>query len=324
MRESDPGRLPGGRPERSRKDAMRIRLTGLFAVAACTALIAGCSSSSSPTASTSTSASATASRGSGKVEILYAGSLVNVMEKTIGPAFSSATGYTYEGEGAGASELASEIKAKTVRGDVFISASPKVDATLEGAANGDWVSWYATFGSSDLVLAYNPKSKFASALQTEPWYKVLTEPGIKIGRTDPTEDPKGELTVAALKQAQTTFDDPTLEAKVEANSQVFPEEDLVGRLESGQLDAGFFYTVEATAADLHTVSLNLPTEKATFTVTVLKGGANEAGGIAFVNYLLGSAGRSELTAAGMALTPTATLTGAGADVPSQLQPLFNG
>lgn len=302
---------------------MRLRVTGLTIAAACLALVAGCSSSS-PSGSGSASASPSIGHGTGKVSILYAGSLVNVMEKSVGPAFASATGYTYEGQGAGASALANEIKAKTVRGDVFISASPKVDATLEGSANGDWVDWYSTFGTSALVLAYNPQSKFASDFKTQPWYKVLAEPGIKIGRTDPVLDPKGQLTVAALTQAQTTFNDPTLLSTVEAGSQVFPEEELVGRLQSGQLDAGFFYTVEATAADLHTVSLQLPTEKATFTVTVLNKGANTAGGIAFVQYLLGAQGRAKLAAAGMTLTPAATLSGPSADVPSQLRSLVGG
>lgn len=302
---------------------MRLRLTAVMIGAACLALVAGCSSSS-PASSPSASASSSIGHGTGKVSVLYAGSLVNVMEKSVGPAFSSATGYTYEGQGAGASALANEIKAKTVRGDVFISASPKVDGTLEGAANGDWVSWYATFGTSPLVLAYNPNSSFAADFQTQPWYKVLAEPEIKIGRTDPVLDPKGQLTVAALTQAQTTFNDPNLLSTVEANSQVFPEEELVGRLQSGQLDAGFFYSVEATAANLHTKSLNLPTEEATYTVTVLNKGADSAGGIAFVQYLLSAAGRAKLKTAGMTLTPAAKLSGPSADVPAQLRSLAGG
>ena len=45
---------------------------------------------------------------------------------------------------------------------MFVSASPAVNATLEGAANGNWVSWYATFATTPLVLGYNPTSKFAA------------------------------------------------------------------------------------------------------------------------------------------------------------------
>jgi len=289
------------------------------AIAAVAVLVAGCSSSSTSTSTTSSSA-----RGSGKVQVLYAGSLVNAMEKTVGPAFSSATGYTYQGRGAGAVQLANQIKAKTLRGDVFISASPGPDKALEGTANGDWVSWYSTIGTSALVLAYNPNSKFADDLKSKPWTQVLTEPGIRLGRTDPKLDPKGQLTVAALDQAAKNASDPSLASTVENAAQVFPEEELVGRLQSGQLDAGFFYTLEASVTKLPTVGLNLPDAHATYTVTVLNNGSNAAGGIAFVTYLLSPQGRDQLTAAGMSLTPKPTLAGPSSAVPADLRELVGG
>ena len=138
--------------------------------------------------------------GSGPVNVLYAGSLVNLMQKQVGPAFQQATGYSVTGFSAGSKDLAAEIKGKVHQGDVFISASPKVNATLEGAANGDWVSWYGTFATSALVIGYNPKSKFANDLKTMPWYKAITEPGLKLGFTDPATDPKGVLAVQAMTE----------------------------------------------------------------------------------------------------------------------------
>ena len=84
---------------------------------------------------------------------------------------------------------------------MFVSAAAAADSSLEGAANGDWVSWYSTFAASPLMLGYNPKSSFGKQLaRGTPWYKVLTEPGILVGRTDPKLDPKGVLTVEAVEQ----------------------------------------------------------------------------------------------------------------------------
>jgi hypothetical protein len=76
------------------------------------------------------------------VNVLYAGSLVNLMEHSLGPRFDQATGSTFQGFSAGSTELAMQIKGKAgpAEGDVFISASPAVNADLEGAANGNWVS----------------------------------------------------------------------------------------------------------------------------------------------------------------------------------------
>ena len=72
--------------------------------------------------------------------MLYAGSLVNLITKQVGPAFQTASGYSVTGAGAGSTALVTDIKGKVYKGDVFISASPKATATLMGSANGNWVS----------------------------------------------------------------------------------------------------------------------------------------------------------------------------------------
>src|SRR5262249_41760076 len=99
-------------------------------------------------------------RASGTVSVLYAGSLVDVMEQGIGPAFAKATGYGYQGFGAGSKAVAAQIKGKLRKGDVFISAAPSVNRTLMGASNGDWVDWYGAFATSPLVIGYSPSSRF--------------------------------------------------------------------------------------------------------------------------------------------------------------------
>ena len=242
----------------------------------------------------------TAARSSGTVRVLYAASLEEVMSNSIAPAFHRATGYTLAGYPAGSKELASDIKGKVRQGDVFISASPKVDATLAGRKNGNWVSWYAPFASTKLVLGYNTSSSFAGALRTKPWYQVITESGFRLGFTDPTLDPKGVLAVAALDAAATKYNEPALTQLATDQSDLFPEEDLVGRLQSGQLDAGFFYTVEASAAKIPTVSLGSIDETATYTITALNNAPNTAGGEAFVKFLLSSQGQRLLKKVGLA------------------------
>jgi molybdate/tungstate transport system substrate-binding protein len=241
------------------------------------------------------------------------------MQKQVGPAFQSATGYTVNGFSAGSKDLATEIKGKVHQGDVFISASPKVNATLEGPSNGNWVSWYATFATSALVLGYNPNSKFASDIKSKPWYDVLTEPGIKVGFTDPATDPKGELAAEAMNSAASK--NPALKKLVSDKSDVFPEETLVGRLQAGQLDVAFFYTSEAKAANIPTVPLTGEDLKATYTITVLNRAPHQAGAEAFVSYLLGPKGQAMLQQDAFTLVTPPKVTGSG--VPSSLQSLFS-
>jgi molybdate/tungstate transport system substrate-binding protein len=290
----------------------RLRMLGVLATTV--ALVAGCGGSGG----NKTGGQAATGGGHGAVQVLHCGSLQNMMEHDLGPKFSSATGYEYRGIGAGSTELANQIKSKVRQADIFISASPKVNTSLEGAANGDWVSWYATFASTPLMIAYNPHSKFAAELKAKPWYQVISEPGFRLGRTDPKLDPKGELAVQALQQASQIYNNPGLASAVEKSSQVFPEQDLDGRLEAGQLDAGFFYKNEAVEQHLPTVNLGAVKLSANFTVTVLRHAPNPAGATAFVQYLLGSQGKASLTAHGVTV-PSPTVSGDTGAVPAPLR-----
>ncbi len=261
----------------------------------------------------------------GPVNVLYAGSLVNLMEHGIGPAFNKATGNTFQGFAGGSGLLANQIKGKLRHGDVFVSASPKVNASLKGSANGNWVSWYIGFAQSPLVIGYNPNSRFAADFKSKPWYQVLTEPGIRIGRTDPKLDPKGALTLELLKHAETRYNMPGLSQKVlgaaENPAQVLPEETLVGRLQSGQLDVGFFYSTETSDAKIPAIALPADvTPRASYTVTILRDAPNPAGAEQFLAFLLGPEGQNLMKQHGLAVQKP-TLTGDASGVPAKVRAL---
>jgi molybdate/tungstate transport system substrate-binding protein len=285
-----------------------IRRRILRIVSACACALVACAASSSWAA--------------GQVDVLYAGSLVNLMEHGIGPAIQQANGDTFRGYAAGSNGLANEIKGNLRRGDVFISAVPKVNASLMGASNGNWVSWYVTFAESPLVIGYNASSRFAADFKSKPWYQVLSEPGIKIGRTDPKLDPKGALSLTLMQRAEEFYHVPGLAQRVlgapDNPSQVLPEPTLVGRLQSGELDAGFFYSTETSTGRIPAVSP--PAEiapKAEYTVTILRDPPNPAAADRFVVFLLGPKGRAVLKAHGLALR-TPELAGAANDAPADV------
>lgn len=302
------GRLVSGRRWPNRVPFGTLALLSLI-VTACDGSAGSGSAPPSPTSS------------KGSVSVLYAGSLVNLMEHDIGPAFVTASGYGYEGYGSGSTELVALIKGGVRYGDVFISASPTANQGLQGSANRNLVSWYVTFAEAPLVIGYNSNSQFASDFRSKPWYQVITEPSIRIGRTDPALDPKGKLTVDALTQAASTLSMPSLTAALPTSS-VFPEETLVGRLESGQLDAGFFYSNEAREQDIPTVPLTPVALSATYTVTVLNNAQRPAAGVAFVAYLLSPTGLATLTRHGITVLQP-SLTGDSSQVPPSLRSLVS-
>jgi molybdate/tungstate transport system substrate-binding protein len=301
---------------RARLTAAGLAFLGL-AAAGCSSSSSSSSSSTSAPASASTSAAAAAT-GSGTVNVLYAGSLVNLMQKQIGPGFQQKTGYSVTGESAGSTALVTDIKGGVYKGDVFISASPTATKTLVGTSNGSWVTYYISFATSNVVLGYNPNSKFAADLKSKPWYEAITEPGLRLGFTDPATDPKGKLVEEALSDTAKARNLPALTAIENDKSDVFPEETLVARLQSGQLDAAFFYTAEAVPASIPTVPLTGEEDlKATYTVSTLKGAPNQAGAEAFVLYLLGADGQAALKQDGFGLISPPKVTGTG--VPSAVQ-----
>ena len=271
--------------------------------------------------STACGASAGGSDGGG-VEVLYAGSLVSLMQNQLGPGVKAATGHSVIGFSGGSTALATQIRGKVHAADVFISASPDVNASLQGSANGGWASWYATFATSDLVLGYNPKSMFGDELKSKPWYQVITEPGFRLGSTDPATDPKGKLAQQALTETAARQHDPALAKLAGEQATIYPEETLVGRLQSGQLDAGFFYTSEASAAKIPTVPLTGEDLKATYTVTILNRAPHEKAAVAFVAYLLGGRGRALLEADGFTLIKPPDVSGNG--VPKSLHAVLPG
>jgi molybdate/tungstate transport system substrate-binding protein len=261
------------------------------------------------------------------VNVLYAGSLVNLMERSAGPAFEQKSGDRFQGYAGGSNKVANEIKSKLRRGDVFISANPKVDDQLMGQANGDWVQWYIAFAESPLVIGYNPSSRFVDDLKNKSWYEVLAEPGLKLGRTDPKLDPKGALTIELLKRAEVFYSKPGLSQQIigapDNQAQILPEETLVGRLQSGQLDVGFFYSTETSAAKIP--AIKLPDEvapKARYTVTILRDAPNPDGGERFVSFLLGSQGRDLLKQHGLEILKP-DLSGNAQAVPTAIRSIVD-
>jgi len=262
----------------------------------------------------------------GGVNVLYAGSLVDLMENHIGPAFERASGDRFRGYAGGSKLLANEIRGRLRRADVFVSAAPRVNRRLMGRRHGGWVRWYITFAQSPLVIGYNPSSRFAAAFKTRPWYRVLQAKGLRLGRTDPKLDPKGALTVQLLRRAQKYYRIPGLARRVlgtpENPAQVLPEESLVGRLQSGQLDAGIFYSTETSEA--HIPAIRLPpaiTPKAVYTITIVRNAPDRRAAEAFVTFVLGRRGRRLMREHGLALRAL-TVAGEARSMPAGIRTLL--
>ena len=243
---------------------------------ACTGLAAaGCSSSSSSSASTSASSSPAASSGSsapkasGTASAAYASSLTFLNEKVAGPAFKTATGYGYSGFGASSGDLETDIASGEIHPNVFESVGGDNITPLEPK----FTNWYVQYAGTSMVVAYNPKSKYASQFKAiadgskplQDLFTLLETPGLKLGRTDPNIDPQGRDFIYMLELAQMYYHLPSdTAAKIlgtsdfgsASSSQIFAESSLDSPLESGQLDEASAFVTQAI--ELHLDYIPLP------------------------------------------------------------------
>lgn len=292
------------------------------------------------------------SKPSGTVQVLYAGSLGAVLEKTVGPEFEKDSGLTYQGEGQGSLGAAKMISDGLRSPDVFISADAAVNDKVLMTPAKKMTDWYVTFASSAMVLGYNPNSKFKAIFEQVqagklPWYEALKTPGLKIGRTDPNLDPKGYRTLFLFHLAESFYhrnDLSTVLGDPANPTQIYPEPELLIRMESGQIDAGFFYRHEVVAHKVPFIELpkeinqsdpslaalykqqKFTTDKSVtitaspivLTVTIPHTAKNVPGADAFVRFLLADKGRNLIEQYG--LLPSAILVSGDK---SKFPPIFS-
>jgi len=254
-------------------------IVGALAVA-----LAGCGSSSSSSASSAASSGAASASSSGTASASSSGTT-----SASGPAAggSSDAGKTLIVFGAGtlANPWAQEFAA-------FRRLHPGVTIHSQFGASGDriraitqlhepadvlgsadyslipslmfphYASWYIGFVSNQITFAYTPHSKGAAQLTASNWYRVLAEPGVRIGRSNPAADPSGYQILQMLKLAQRYYHDPTLSASVLRNSPASSvaetETSLLAALQSGQIDYLAIY--RSDALQNHLLYIHLPAQ----------------------------------------------------------------
>jgi len=199
---------------------------------------------------------AVALRGQVPLEVAYAGSMTSVMEGPIKRAAAAELGFDLQGRAQGASGLAQLIAGGSIRPDVFISitASP-IDTVLKAGKIREAVP----IARTEMVIAYSPKSRFAAQFASKPWWRVLQEPGVRFGRTDPVTDPQGRNIIFVVQLAAAYCHQPDLARRIvgpDVNpQQIFTEPSIQARLQSGELDAASAYKVQPVAFGLPYISL---------------------------------------------------------------------
>jgi molybdate/tungstate transport system substrate-binding protein len=208
-----------------------------------------------------------AARGTATVD--YAGSLTGLVQTTLQPAFEQQTGDSFVGKGAGSTLIAQGILDGELSPGVFISIGKKAITSL-------WPSrshFVLTLATDPLVVAYSPKSRYASQLDAirsgakplSALFRLMETPGFRLGRTDPTQDPQGAFFILmfelATKELHLPVRTPERILGVSATdpvgntTQVVDEDSLATDIASGSVDAGSDFLTEARQFHLDYITL---------------------------------------------------------------------
>lgn len=195
------------------------------------------------------------------LRVAYAGSMGVVMDNAAGPMFASDHHATYQGIGQGSYALARLLAAHQMQADVFVSITPGPIQVLKQAG---LVKSAVPVASTQMVVTYSPRSRFATdfaaaARGEKKWYEVLSQRGLRLGRTDPAVDPQGANILLTLQLAQEYYHRPdllkTIAGATQNPTQIFTEPSLMSRLEAGQIDAAIGYLSAAQSHHLPTIAL---------------------------------------------------------------------
>ena len=199
--------------------------------------------------------------GATPLDVAYAGSMGSMMEGPVKAAVARSLNLEFRGRAQGASALAQLIVGGNIRPDVFVSVTPGPALTVLRAGKAAAAQPIA---HTEMVIAYSPKSRFASRLEAaargkEDLWKVLLEPGLRFGRTDPVTDPQGRNMIFTIMLAAKVLNKPDLVEKLLGptinGKQIFTEPTVMARLQSGELDAASAYKIQPGPFHLPYVAL---------------------------------------------------------------------
>ncbi len=325
---------------------VRILCRGRLAAAACliVTVAAACSSSSS---SAPGGASSEASGAHGTLVVFGAGTLANPFTAETAAFKKANPGVTVHSQFGASGDMVKAITQLHQPADVLGVADYSLIPKLMFTANA---TWYLGFVSNQITFAYTSHSKGASGLTAANWYKVLAQPGVHIGRSNPAADPSGYQTLQMLQLANGYYHQPNLSASVLKNSPAASvaetETSLISALQSGQIDYLAIYkstaqedhlkyiplppqinlSDPAMAADYGKVSIHagslgtLTAKPIIYGLTIPASAPNAALGEKFISFVIGPQGQAIMHSSGFVVISPA-LANPQAKVPASIKPL---
>jgi len=212
-----------------------------------------------------------------------------------------------------------------------------------------YANWYAGFVSNAITFVYTDQSKGAGTVTPQNWYDVLSQPGVRIGRSNPDTDPSGYQTLQMLKLAESFYNKPGLSDAILKNAPNTyirdTETELIGALQAGEIDYLAIYKSDAlqhhfkfidlpadinlsdptkaaayAGASVQTQAGNVQAKPIIYAITVPNNAPHSDWAERYVAFVLGPQGQKAMSDAGFTLLSPAPAKPIEA-VPQALRPL---
>lgn len=253
-----------------------------------------------------------------QLDLASAGSIRPMLEGPLKTAAARALKLDLRTFARGADAVAESIIDGSLHSDVFIPITPGPMLTVLHTGKAETAHPIA---STEMVLVYSPKSRFASQFEAAAqgkanWWEILQEPGLSFAHGNPAGDPGGRNSIFTMMLAAKKYNQPDLVKKIFGPTLTSPPtisgDNNQTRLQSGELDAATSYKIgphwihlpyidlpadinlsgEKVHAEHPDVSLSIGNktfypEPLVYYAAVLKGAANPQAALAFTKWLLG-------------------------------------
>ena len=195
------------------------------------------------------------------LEVASAGSIRAMLDGPLKTAAAASLHVDVRSHSGGADAVARSVADGSLQADVFlpITATPMRTVMQSGKATAAY-----PVARTEMVLLYSPKSRFAAQFAAlaegrGKWWEVLQEPGMRIARSNPKDDPSGRCILFTMMLAAKKYNVSDLVEKVLGSplnpAQVQPGVNVRAGLEDGSIDVMGGYRIAIGAGKLPFVAL---------------------------------------------------------------------
>jgi molybdate/tungstate transport system substrate-binding protein len=230
------------------------------------------------------------------VVVFMAASLANAIKPQL-DSFAAARGVTLLTESGGSMEHVRKLTELHRIPDLILLAD---DDVFPRHLAPNYTTWWADFARNRMVVAYTDRSKAASEIGDTNWYRILSRPGIEVGRADPNLAPVGYRTLTLLALAALRYRQPDLAQRLVENAPArnvrANAAELAALLAAGELDYVYEYESVARAQNFRYIVMppDITGRPVTYALTIPTDAPHRKSGEAMLRFFLSDSVRPRL------------------------------